>query len=62
MPLANMPSCGKWLAPKFNNSQPKELKRYFTNLELLLNHHTIVDEQDRKQATLNYLKFQTESL
>jgi hypothetical protein len=48
--------------PSFDDNQPEELERYFADLQVLFNRYTVVDDQERKQAALKYLKIWTESL
>ena len=48
--------------PTFDDSQPGELERYFSDLQALFDRHTVTDQQERKQAALKYLKIRTESL
>ncbi len=62
MPLADMPRCGEHSAPTFNDTQSEELPRFFDDLELLLGRYNVIDENERKQAALRYLSFQTETL
>ena len=62
MPLANMPARGERAAPTFDETQPEDLERYFTELEFLMNRHNIIDEGDRKRAAIRYLKVRTEML
>jgi hypothetical protein len=54
--------CRERAAPTFDDSQPEELARYFSDLELLFTLHTVVDRQERKQAALRYVSVRTESL
>ena len=60
--LADMPARGERSAPFFDDTQPEELSRYFADLQFLLNRFQVVDENERKQAAVKYLKIQTESL
>ena len=62
MPLANRPGCSERAAPSFDDSQPEELEWYFADLEMLLDHFAVTDNQDQKQGSLWYLKIRTESL
>jgi hypothetical protein len=62
MPLANLPVRMERSVPTFDDTQPKELKRYFADLQVLLDHYNIMDQQDCKQAALKYLKIWTENL
>ena len=60
--LADMLARGEHSVPFFDDTQPEELSRYFADLQFLLNCFQVVDENKRKQATVKYLKIQTESL
>ena len=62
MALANLPGRSECLAPSFDDSQPEELARYFTNLEDLFHLHMVNADDERKQGALKYLKVQTENL
>ena len=62
MPFADLPFRGVRAAPTFDDSQPEELARYFTDLEDLFARHAIADLQERKQAAVRYLKCSTERL
>ena len=48
--------------PSFDDNQPEELERYFADLQVLFDQYAVVDDQERKQAALKYLKIRTESL
>jgi len=48
--------------PTFDDTRLEELPRFFDDLELLLGHYNVIDENKRKQAALCYLSFQTETL
>ena len=62
MALANLPGRSERSAPKFDDSQPEELERYFADLEGLFDLHGVNVGQERKQGALKYLKVQTENL
>ena len=62
MPFADLPFRGVRAAPTFDDSQPEELARYFADLQDLFVRHAIADLQERKQAAVKYLKYQTERL
>ena len=55
-PLSNLSGRSERSAPSFDDSQPEELERYFDDLQALLDRYAVVDEQERKQATLNIRK------
>jgi hypothetical protein len=61
-PSANLPGRSERSAPSFDDSQPEGLERYFADLQVLFNRYAVVDDQERKQAALKYLKIRTESL
>ena len=62
MPLIDLPTCRERSAPSFDESQPEELERYFSDLEGLFDLYTVVNEEERKQAALRYLPVRTEHL
>ena len=62
MGLADMPARGERSAPYFDDSRPEELNRYFADLQFLLNRFQVVNENERKQAAVKYLKICTEQL
>jgi hypothetical protein len=62
MPLADLPFRGERAAPTFDDSQPEELARYFSDLESLFTLHAVADRQECKQAALRYVSVRTESL
>jgi hypothetical protein len=62
LPSANLPGRSERSAPSFDDSQPEELERYFADLQVLFDRYAVVDDQERKQAALKYLKIRTESL
>ena len=62
LPSANLPGWSERSVPSFDNSQPEELERYFADSQVLFNQYVVVDDQERKQAVLKYLKIWTESL
>ena len=62
MPLADMPRCREHSIPTFDDTRLEELPHFFNNLELLLGHYNVIDENEHKQAALHYLSFQMETL
>jgi hypothetical protein len=62
MPLIDLPTRRERSAPSFDESQPEELERYFSDLEGLFDLYTVVNEEERKQAALRYLPVRTEHL
>jgi hypothetical protein len=57
-----MPSRGERIAPKFDPKQPRELRRYFSDLELLFVRSTITDEQQKKVNACRYVDVDTSEL
>jgi hypothetical protein len=55
MPFANLPSQNKRSAPKFDNTKPKKLKRYFDDLQVLLDLHNVTDETKHKHVAAKYI-------
>jgi Protein of unknown function (DUF4100)/Aspartyl protease len=49
-------------APRFDTSRPRELSRYFEDLELLLSKAAITVEADKKGYVAHYADFDTEQL
>ena len=58
----NLPGWSERSAPSFDDSQPKELGRYFADLQVLFDQYAVADDQKRKQAVLKYLKIWIGSL
>ena len=56
MGLADMPARRERSVPYFDDSRPEELNRYFADLQFLLNRFQVVDQNERKQAAVKYLK------
>ncbi|KAJ7051039.1 hypothetical protein C8F01DRAFT_1091826 [Mycena amicta] len=57
-----MPARGAHTAPKFDSSKPEEFRRYFADVEYLLDQAQIVDETDMKRACTRYLSVQDQEL
>ena len=55
-PATSMPSSTSASAPKFDSSKPRNLPRYFREVELLLDAAQIFDAQQRKEHTKRYLE------
>ena len=53
--VANMPARGHPTAPKFSPDQPRELKCYFRELEILLASAGITDDDEKKKHASRYL-------
>jgi hypothetical protein len=54
-----MPMYNEHAAPTFNSSKPRELFQYFEDLEQLMKHASISDQQDIKKQVLRYVDFST---
>jgi hypothetical protein len=52
----------KHAAPTFDNSKPRELSRYFEDLEQLMKDTLISNQQDIKQQVLHYVDFSTKKI
>ncbi|KAF7348937.1 hypothetical protein MVEN_01414100 [Mycena venus] len=50
-----MPARGDRNAPQFDSSKPHELRRYFTDLEFLLDRAAVTDSTDRKKHATRFL-------
>ena len=57
-----MPMRNECATPTFDSSKPRELSRYFEDLEQLMKHLAIDDEQEKKQQVLRYVNFGTEQI
>ena len=57
-----MPMHNECTAPTFNSSKPRELSRYFEDLEQLMRWATITSEEEKKQQVLCYVDFNTEQI
>jgi hypothetical protein len=57
-----MPMRNEHPAPTFDSSGPRELSRYFEDLEQLMKCATISDQQDMKKQVLHYVDFSTEQI
>lgn len=55
-----MPVRGEKASPRFDKSRPRELSRYFTDLELLFPRAKIIDETAKKNFAVYYVDFETE--
>jgi hypothetical protein len=60
--MAVMPARGDNAAPKFDSTQPRELERYFRELEHLFANCTIADDKDKKSYARRYADTDTDSL
>ena len=57
-----MPVRGDRSAPKFDAKQPRELRRYFTDLEFAFAHAQITDEVEQKRHSTRYVDVDTSEL
>lgn len=62
MALANLPGRNERSAPSFDETQAEELDQYFDDLEALYTHFNVQDDEDKKQASVKYLKIRTGNL
>jgi hypothetical protein len=59
---STMPPRGHGSAPKFTPDVPRELQRYFKELELLFEPAQIVDDTEKKKHTCRYVDIDTADL
>ncbi|KAF8238031.1 hypothetical protein L208DRAFT_1244346 [Tricholoma matsutake] len=57
-----MPARGHSMAPKFDPTQPRELRRYFNELELLFSACNVTNFEEMKKHTCHYLDIDTSKL
>ena len=57
-----MPARGERAAPTFDRTKPRELIRFFEELEYLFDRATLVDESEKKKHVLRYVEFEVEQL
>ena len=57
-----MPMCGERTAPKFDTTRPRELPRYFEQLETLMTRENVTVENDKKKHVVYYTDVDTEQL
>ena len=55
-----MPARGEWSAPSFNKEKPRELVRFFKELERLFVRASVTSEQEKKEQVLHYVDFEEE--
>ena len=55
-----MPLRNRHGAPTFDTSRPRELRRYFEDLEELMDEAHIADDADKKKKAVYYVDFETE--
>jgi hypothetical protein len=56
MPAADLPGRGERSAPNFDKARPEELGRFFAEVEDLFDKHNVVDNTERKQGAVKYIK------
>ncbi|CAK5275986.1 unnamed protein product [Mycena citricolor] len=59
---ATMPARGARGAPEFDSKQPRELPRYFSDLEFHFTAANITDPQEKKRQAIRYLSFEDAEL
>jgi hypothetical protein len=57
-----MPARGDRTAPTFDPKQPRELRRYFSDIELLFTRSNITDDQQKKASVCRYVDIDTSEL
>jgi hypothetical protein len=57
-----MPMRNERAAPTFDSSKPRELSQYFEDLEQLIKHASISNQQDMKKQVLCYVDFSTKQI
>ena len=55
-----MPMCNERAAPTFDGSNPRELPRFFEDLESLMERALITSETEMKKQVLKYVDIHTE--
>jgi hypothetical protein len=56
----HMPFRGEWCAPSFNKAKPRELVRFFKELERLFVRASVTSEEEKKEQVLRYIDFEIE--
>jgi hypothetical protein len=62
MATGSMPARGENAAPKFDRSKPRELSRFFDELEYWFARTTVATEADKKKQVLRYVDFEIEQI
>jgi len=57
-----MPARGERAAPSFDKSKPRELVRFFEELEYLFERASLTEEADKKKHVLRYVDFEVEQI
>ena len=55
-----MPFRGERIAPSYNKSKPRELVRFFRELEHLFVLASVTSEEEKKEQTLRHVDFEVE--
>jgi len=58
----SMPARGERAAPTFDRTKPRELIRFFEELEYLFDRAALVSESEKKKHVLRYVDFEVEQL
>jgi hypothetical protein len=58
----HMPARGERGAPTFDQAKPRELVRFFEELEYLFVRATLADESEKKKHVLRYVEFEVEQI
>ncbi|KAJ7229517.1 hypothetical protein B0H12DRAFT_1077432 [Mycena haematopus] len=58
----SMPARGDRNAPQFDSTKPHELRRYFTDLEFLLNRAAVTDETEKKKHATRFLSVEDQEI
>ena len=61
-PTIIMPARGERAAPLFDKSRPREITRFFNDLEILFGRAQIASEADKKKYVVYYTDFETEQI
>ena len=62
MAAPSMPARGESAAPRFDRTKPRELSRFFDELEYLFVRSAIVSETEMKKQVLRYVDFEIEQI
>ena len=57
-----MPARGEHTAPAFDTAKPRELSRFFAELEYLFKCADLDSDSDKKEHVLRYVNFETEQI
>ena len=58
----HMPARGEHAAPTFDRTKPRELVRFFKELEYLFKRAELDDEEEKKEHVLRYVEFEVEQI